>query len=88
MAAKKPKLFKFPKGFTKHPGDGCPVNPDTFIEAIIRTAEGFGSSGVTRARLHDWTAEAHEPQKGLGEVVGYRLAQPGEAPRFSATERF
>lgn len=86
MPKKKDVRFKLPKGFTAHHGDGCPVDGEQYVEPIIRTAEGFGSAGVMKAKLHDWTAEAHEG--GLGEVVGYRLARPGEAPTFEAGARF
>lgn len=86
--AKAPKKFKFPKGFKKHNGKGCPVDETTYVETIIRTDDGFGSGGVTQAKYHDWINEAHVPQGGLGEVVGYRLADRGETPKFAAHERF
>jgi hypothetical protein len=80
--------FKLPKGFKRHHGDGCPVAGDQYVEAIVRTAEGYGSSGVMRADRHDWNFETHEPEGGLGEVVGYRLAVRGELPRHGEFERF
>ena len=80
--------FKLPNGFKHHHGDGCPVNPEQYVEAIIRTSEGFGSAGVTKAQYHDWTFEAHEPEGGLGEVVGYRMAKAGERPKFGPEDRF
>lgn len=88
MTKKKDVRFILPKGFTAHHGDGCPVDAEQFVEPIIRTAEGFGSAGVMRAKYHDWTAAAHAPAGGLGEVVGYRLAERMEPPRFGAQERF
>lgn len=83
-----PPRFVFPDGFIRHYGEGCPVDPDQFVEAIIRTAEGYGSTGVVRARLHNWTAKAHEKEGGLGEVVGYRLAVRGEPAALDLFERF
>lgn len=83
-----PPRFVFPKGFVAHHGDGCPVDPGQYVEAIVRTAEGYGSAGVMKASMHDWTREAHEPEAGLGEVVGYRLASRGDPPIFAPDVRF
>lgn len=81
-------LFQFPEGFIQHHGEGTPVNSEQYVEAIIRTAEGHGSTGIQKAKYHDWTFEAHEPEGGLGEVVGYRIASQSESARFSPAERF
>lgn len=92
--AEKPKKtdeaarYILPEDFIPHYGGGRPVDAEQYVEAIIRTAEGYGSTGVQKAKYHDWTFEAHEPEGGLGEVVGYRLAGRNEAARYSPTERF
>lgn len=80
------KAIALPKGFKKHDGGNCPVDPNTIVEPLIRTAEGIGSGGITFARMHEWNRDAHEGH--LGEVVAYRLAVRGEDPRFHGTHRF
>lgn len=82
------RRFRLPKGFRVHRGGPCPVPGEQYVEAIIRTADGFGSSGVMLALMFDWTWKAHEPEGGLGEVVGYRLAERGEQSRHGPQERF
>lgn len=77
---------KLPDGFTAHDGKACPVDPEQFVETIIRTDEGLGTGGVSRARLHDWSAKAHKD--GIGAVVGYRVATRGEESLLDPTERF
>lgn len=72
--------------FIKHKGGACPVDPDSYVEPIIRTAEGFGSGGVVLARTHFWEADNHEG--GLGAIVAYRPARRGEEPHFHNHERF
>lgn len=67
--------MNLPEDYTAYDGKGCPVDPDDYVDLIIRTAEGLGHSGIMRAKLHDW--EQDEPD-GLGHVVGYRLAERGE----------
>jgi hypothetical protein len=56
-----------PEGFVRWRGGECPVAPEEHVELMIRTAQGFGSSGVVRASYHDW-----KPAKGLGSIAGYR----------------
>lgn len=81
--------FRFPrKGFKRHHGGPRPVGADQYVEAIVRTAEGFGSSGVIRADRQQWEMDANPEEAGLGVVVGYRLAECGEEPRFGPLERF
>lgn len=80
--------FVLPEGFTPHHGGPCPVASDAFVEPIIRTAEGYGSAGVIRAKFHVWPHDHHDDEGGLGAVVGYRLARRDEPPRFGLTERF
>jgi hypothetical protein len=84
-----PPRFQFPaKGFKHHDGGNCPVDPEQYVETIIRTAEGYGSGGVTKALVHFWNYEAHDEEAGLGEVVGYRLAKRGEEALIDPMERF
>lgn len=68
------------KDFKKHGGGPCPVDPERFVETLILTAEGIGSGGVTKARLHSW--ETFSEDGGLGTVVGYRLAWRGEKAKL------
>ena len=68
--------MSIPEGYTAHDGGDCPVEPDTFVDCIIRTSEGLGHSGVMRAKLHEWNASKHPD--GIGAVVGYRLGYKGE----------
>lgn len=77
--------MKMPEGFTEHKGGAAPVSPDQFVETLIRTGNGFGSGGITRARYHLWEHKHHD--KGIGAVVGYRLAQAGEQPALDVTAR-
>lgn len=77
--------MKMPKGFIEHKGGPIPVDPERFVETLIRTADGFGSGGVGRATYHLW--EHHHHDKGVGAVVGYRLARPGEPPALDLTAR-
>lgn len=65
-----------PKGYKAHSGKDMPVDPETLVDCIIRTADGLGHSGVTRARYHEWDPALHE--KGIGAVVGYRVASAYE----------
>lgn len=61
---------KLPAGFHRRTKAGkCPVPEDSRVELMIRTAEGIGSSGVTKAAFHDWSIA---PSK-VGGIVGYRL---------------
>ena len=70
------ELIGLPEGFIAHDGGECPIDPDTYVDCIIRTSEGLGHSGVARAKLHEWDELQHPG--GIGAVVGYRLAQKGE----------
>lgn len=73
------------KGFKKHGGGPCPLDPESYVETLILTAEGIGSGGVTKAKLHSW--ETFSEEAGLGTVVGYRLARRGEDPLLGAAVR-
>lgn len=76
-----------PKNYLRHKGGGCPVDPEQFVDCIVRTAEGFGHSGVMRAKLHEWRASEHPD--GIGAVVGYRLSSKAEIlPRAKLLERW
>lgn len=79
-AMRPPETFKpgLPAGFTKHKGGKCPVEPDARVLFVIRTSEGLGIAGPMRASEHEWKHSAHDD--GLGAVVGYRLAEPGDRP--------
>lgn len=65
-----------PKGYKAHRGKKCPVEPSEHVDLIIRTTDGLGHSGVCRASFHDWDT-SHHPG-GIGAIVGWRLAEPGE----------
>lgn len=72
--------------FIAHDGNGCPVDPNAYVEMIIQTAEGTGSSGVMRAMMHDWNWTNGVPD--VGDVVGYREAQRGEEAILGRFDRF
>lgn len=78
--------IKLPKGFELHDGKGCPVGEYESIEAIVRTAEGLGSTGVVAARYHDWDWANGSPE--IGDVVGYRAASRGETPLLHHLDRY
>jgi hypothetical protein len=80
------KTISLSKEFIKHDGGPCPIDPESYVEPIIRTSEGFGSGGVVLARTHFWEADKHEA--GLGAIVAYRLARRGEEPHFHGHDRF
>lgn len=77
------QLKGMPKGFTRHRGGKCPVEPGERVILVIRTAEGLGFSGPSRASDHEWKHDQHED--GLGAIIGWRLAadddQVGAMPR-------
>lgn len=73
------------KAFMAHDGGPCPLDAERLVETLILTAEGVGSGGVTPARLHSW--ETFSEDGGLGTVVGYRIAERGEAPLLGPGER-
>ena len=77
--------MRLPKGFKRHRGGDCPVDPEQYVEMLILTSQGLGSSGVMEARFHQWEHGKHE--QGLGAVVGYRLARRGEVRTFEAHHR-
>lgn len=65
-----------PDGFTRYKnGQGCPadVEPQMYVELMVRTAEGFGCSGLRRGWLVDW--DMGHKKGGLGSVAGYRIVQ-------------
>lgn len=64
-----------PENYIPYDGLGCPVEPNQYVDLIIRTKEGLGHSGIMQARLHDWTQNQID---GIGHVVAYRLSQRGE----------
>lgn len=70
------KQVGLPEGFTAHKGGDIPVDPSTYVIAAIRTSEGLGFNGPTRAGDHEWKHDRHED--GLGAIVGYRLAARNE----------
>lgn len=86
MAKRKTETVALPPEFTAHDGGACPVDPESYVEPIIRTAQGFGSGGVVKARTHFWEADKHEG--GLGAIVAYRAARAGDAPSYHGRERF
>jgi hypothetical protein len=74
-----------PDGFILHDGGECPVFPDQYVEMLVRTGEGLGSSGIIKAKLQHWEDSEHEG--GYGAVVAYRLAQRKEPPLVGSFER-
>jgi hypothetical protein len=74
-----------PDGYKRHTGKSCPVEIESFVDCIIRTAEGLGHSGVMRAKLHDWNPSSHP--KGIGAVVAWRPAQRHEIIPLSVLKR-
>jgi hypothetical protein len=67
------------EGFRRYKnGCGCPsdVEPQSYVELMIRTSEGAGSSGYRRGWLVDWD---QGEKGGLGQIVGYRIVRPGES---------
>jgi hypothetical protein len=70
-------MVGIPEGYTLHDGSGLPsdVEPEQFVDLIIRTGEGLAHSGVVRARTHFWDQDAPDT---FGHIVAYRLAQLGE----------
>ncbi len=73
--------LKMPDGFTAFSGTTRPVGEHEFVEVLVRTVEGFGSSGIMRANLFDWNSQ------GMGGVVGYRSANAGEDAKIDRFER-
>lgn len=65
-------MVSIPEGFTPHEGGAMPVGPEDYVEVLVMTDEGLGSSGVCRARQHEWEVSKHED--GIGAIVAYRLA--------------
>lgn len=66
------------EGFKRYKkGQGCPadVEPQMFVELMIRTAQGAGSSGIRRALWAGWD-QGHK--NGLGQILGYRIVRHGE----------
>lgn len=58
-----------PEGFTRRTTGKCPYPPEARVELMIKTKEGIGSSGITKAGLHDWSV----PSSKIGGIVGHRL---------------
>lgn len=80
------KTAGLPKGFKRHRGGKCPVDPNSYVEPLIRTSEGIGSGGIVRASDHEWSSKHHKD--GLGAIVAYRPAVRGEPPTFHGHDRF
>jgi hypothetical protein len=79
-------IFTLPDGFKAHDGKGIPVSPETYIEGIVYTAEGLGSTGVMKAGYHDWDwSNGNDPD--LGDIVGYRISSRDEPPRLHRKAR-
>lgn len=88
LEAKRAKrdTIALPEGFIRHKGGDCPIDPNDYIEPIVRTSEGFGVGSIAQARFSEWPHDMHEA--GLGAIVAYRPAQRGEANTFPLDYRF
>lgn len=80
-----PRTVKLPKKFIPHDGGDCPVEPDSYVELLVRTSEGIGGTSVQRAREVEWNSAKHEG--GFGAIVAYRPAL-GEGSYFHHHDRF
>lgn len=78
---------RIPKEFIRHDGGDCPVDPEAYVEALVKTSQGIGSAGVMRAKMHAWNDDDH-PANGVGRIVGYRLVVRDEPPHFHSHDRF
>lgn len=75
--------MSIPEGYIEHDGGPAPVEPDEYVDCIIRTGEVadgyylFGHSGVCQARDHVWEWALHPD--GVGAVVASRSADRSES---------
>jgi hypothetical protein len=65
----KQRFEKIPAGFVRYRGKNCPYPDDARVEFVIRTAEGYGIAGPSRADHHDWKL----PSSELGSIAASRL---------------
>lgn len=76
MVADEAQQTGLPEGYVPHDGGKCPVDPEWYMDLIIRTAEGLAHSGVGRAKFHEWEDSKHPSE--LGTIAGYREASAAE----------